>query len=310
MNPMYGISRIDSKSTHCWWVRLDYCRKVVQMSKSFPDLRYGGKDQALQAATAWRDRYSLKNEVWQLAYTSSTRKYLVSNYGRVKSVSPLGVEKKLRPYLTAEKHGRKKSLFVSLGQGKPAKVSLLVARLFLSNSLGSNRVYFLDGDNTNCRADNLCYGLTVTKEEQVSRFSLCKSIRKENETLVDGIVSYVITGDTEALGEAWGQAMQVLPAIICRHLWKTAGYRMPSEICEDIVMETLMKAQRAIDKGQLRTPQNIEGWLSQIARNAAINYGKKNFTRKLLPFDINGDIERFHDERGKVNGWGVSSYAD
>ncbi len=52
-----GISRIDSKHTHGWYVRV-YGNGGVFASKLFSDRIYGGKDAALDNAKAYRDRYS------------------------------------------------------------------------------------------------------------------------------------------------------------------------------------------------------------------------------------------------------------
>lgn len=52
---MRYISRIDSNYTHCWWVRIGFNIKE-KAHKSFPDSRYGGKDEAYQAAVKWRNK--------------------------------------------------------------------------------------------------------------------------------------------------------------------------------------------------------------------------------------------------------------
>ena len=50
---MKYISRIDSGSTHCYWVRIGYGIKE-KVQKSFPDLRYGGTVKAYRQAVKWR----------------------------------------------------------------------------------------------------------------------------------------------------------------------------------------------------------------------------------------------------------------
>lgn len=52
-----GISRIDSKHTHGWYVRV-YGNGGVFTSKLFSDRIHGGKDVALENAIAYRDRYT------------------------------------------------------------------------------------------------------------------------------------------------------------------------------------------------------------------------------------------------------------
>jgi len=53
----FGISRIDSKATHGWFVRLGWYStpqgKRPRFVAFFPDLRLGGKRKALLAAQAW-----------------------------------------------------------------------------------------------------------------------------------------------------------------------------------------------------------------------------------------------------------------
>lgn len=56
------ITRIDHKNTRCWWLRIpDYSEGATKgkfiIQKSFPDLRYGSKKQALKQAIASRDEW-------------------------------------------------------------------------------------------------------------------------------------------------------------------------------------------------------------------------------------------------------------
>ncbi|MEZ4702717.1 MAG: hypothetical protein R2834_20455 [Rhodothermales bacterium] len=52
-NPRHNISRIDTRATHGWQVRIT--RKSNPCSKFFADRQNGGQDEALKAAMAWRD---------------------------------------------------------------------------------------------------------------------------------------------------------------------------------------------------------------------------------------------------------------
>lgn len=52
-HPMYGISRIDNDSTHCWYVRIKTTEGLLPAS--FSDRKYGDKRKALAAAKQWRD---------------------------------------------------------------------------------------------------------------------------------------------------------------------------------------------------------------------------------------------------------------
>ncbi|HED11730.1 MAG TPA: AP2 domain-containing protein [Caldithrix abyssi] len=65
-----GISRIDSKHTHGWYVRI-YGDKRVLTSKLFSDRLYGGKEEALANAIKFRDHNQM---VADIKYPSSSRK--------------------------------------------------------------------------------------------------------------------------------------------------------------------------------------------------------------------------------------------
>ena len=57
VSPRFGISRIDSRATHGWFVRLGWHTtrqgKRPRFVSFFPDLRHGGKRKALAAAQTW-----------------------------------------------------------------------------------------------------------------------------------------------------------------------------------------------------------------------------------------------------------------
>ncbi len=57
VSPRFGISRIDHRATHGWFVRLGWHTtrqgKRPRFVSFFPDLRHGGKRRALAAAQIW-----------------------------------------------------------------------------------------------------------------------------------------------------------------------------------------------------------------------------------------------------------------
>jgi len=57
-----GISRIDSKNTHGWYVRI-YANGGVFTSKLFSDRQYGSKEKALKNAVAFRDHNQMVAEL-------------------------------------------------------------------------------------------------------------------------------------------------------------------------------------------------------------------------------------------------------
>jgi len=59
---MKGISRIDSKNTHGWYVRI-YADGGVFTSKLFSDRQYGSKEVALKNATTFRDHNQMVADI-------------------------------------------------------------------------------------------------------------------------------------------------------------------------------------------------------------------------------------------------------
>ena len=69
----HGISRIDSKHTHGWYVRV-YANGGVFVSKLFSDRLYGGKQKALENAIKYRDHNEMVAELERAKYQSVKRK--------------------------------------------------------------------------------------------------------------------------------------------------------------------------------------------------------------------------------------------
>ncbi len=68
-----GISRIDSKHTHGWYVRV-YANGGVFVSKLFSDRLYGGKQQALNNAIKFRDHNKMVAELHKREGRNPNRK--------------------------------------------------------------------------------------------------------------------------------------------------------------------------------------------------------------------------------------------
>jgi len=52
---LYGITKVDHKKTHSWWVRLKYIGRKPQIQKSFPDLKHGGHSKSFALAVRYRN---------------------------------------------------------------------------------------------------------------------------------------------------------------------------------------------------------------------------------------------------------------
>ena len=77
-----GVIRIDSDSTHGWQVRV--YRHGKTFSKLFSDRKSGGRDQAFEAAVAYRDQ--LLAEVAALPAEAPRRRLILSNKGNTSGV--------------------------------------------------------------------------------------------------------------------------------------------------------------------------------------------------------------------------------
>lgn len=55
---LHHLTRLDYRRMHGWWARIQRGgkRKVVLTSRFFSDFRWGGEEEALEEAKAWRDR--------------------------------------------------------------------------------------------------------------------------------------------------------------------------------------------------------------------------------------------------------------
>jgi len=77
-----GVIRIDSESTHGWQVRV--YRHGKTYSKLFSDKKCGGRDEAFEAARAYREE--LRDEVAQLPEAAPRRRLIKRNKGNTTGV--------------------------------------------------------------------------------------------------------------------------------------------------------------------------------------------------------------------------------
>ena len=70
---LHNISRIDSKNTHGWYVRI-YLNGGVFSSKLFSDRVYGGKQKALKSALVYRDHNQMVADLQRDPNRRSRRK--------------------------------------------------------------------------------------------------------------------------------------------------------------------------------------------------------------------------------------------
>jgi hypothetical protein len=98
---MKGISRIDSKDTHGWYVRV-YADRGVFESKLFSDRLYGSKEKALENAIKFRDHNQMVADIYKRDIPKPIRKMYFSKPGLNNSSGVVGVNK-----VTTAVNGRK-----------------------------------------------------------------------------------------------------------------------------------------------------------------------------------------------------------
>jgi len=120
---MKGISRIDSKATHGWFVRI-YMRNRKVASKLFSDRKCGGREDALKKAIAFRDSYPvpehlrpIRSQIRYLTDPPRNNKTGVVGVCRTFKRSSSGKGKKLPCFSVSwnprPKHPKSKSFYIS-----------------------------------------------------------------------------------------------------------------------------------------------------------------------------------------------------
>ncbi len=87
---MRGISRIDSKNTHGWYVRV-YANGGVFCSKLYSDRLYGGKEKALESAIKYRDHNQEVADKYKREGRNPNRKPLYKRAPKNNTTGQVGV---------------------------------------------------------------------------------------------------------------------------------------------------------------------------------------------------------------------------
>lgn len=124
---LFGITRIDHKKTHNWWVRLKYIGGKPQIQKSFPDLKLGGISQSFTAAVSYRDEQMFLHNLpllsRKLSWKNRTRKErrtLQKKHGRKVVTVGMGREGAKKAYDL----GMSRSTCLKINTGKQNQVEV------------------------------------------------------------------------------------------------------------------------------------------------------------------------------------------
>lgn len=236
----------------------------------------------------------LPGEQWKLCYESALCSYFVSNMGRVKSIN--GREKLIKPQISK----RRKNCGVEIHLAKCAKGGLKVAseviHAFVPNPYGEKKWIYLDGDRTNCRADNLqWYGAYWFNK---SRESLGIEARNGSQDAAD-IVAFM-DGDGEAINrilEARRPKMVNLIKYLGSYYSVVYNKRIDAEA---ITQEALIRAIYAIKRGLLKNTSSLSGWFSRLAKNEMKNQCSRKRVSETSMFGQYGDSGDEYDVTDRV----------
>ena len=242
----------------------------------------------------------MSEETWKYMFDSKRCEYYISDLGRVKSVFKVSrVETLLNPVWKTRKDSRDgkqyKNYVVRFGDST-VQLDALVAKYFVDNSCGSRFVTNLDGNPENCRADNLKWGVGVTRDEQKAIFSnVAESAWDQHPEFEKNLIDYILTDDPVFLSKAWIAATPGLKAVIKGQIVKYRGFVPCMSQVHDALQETFCMLIDQIKKGNVRNPEKLWGYVVRIARSTTVNVGKANQHFSIERDNFNSESYSLYD---------------
>ncbi len=198
--------------------------------------------------------HDLPGEEWKEIDKPDCKGVLVSNMGRLKSVRRRDEVllttkmRKINPRETLE----------SLHGPFNIHVHMEVLRAFHSNKHGDFQAVFLDGDRSNCRADNLTwYG---------QKYLVVKAIEmaeNSNHPLADCFLKFW-HGETNILNDWFEEQRKRLRGFLFNRLDR---FMVPFYVdVDDVLQETIVKAFLSLRRGMVKSLDTINSWMYEIAK--------------------------------------------
>ncbi len=195
----------------------------------------------------------LQGEEWREINRPDCAGILVSNMGRLKSIRKRD-EVLLKTHMTKSKSEQ----LYSLKAAGNINVHMEVLRAFHPNKEGDFQAVFIDGDRSNCRADNLqWYGKEYLVVKAVAM------AEASNHSLADCFLRFW-HGETNVLNDWFEQQKGRLKAFLFKRL---DSFYVPFYVdIEDCVQETIVAAFLALRRGMIKSLDNINSWIIEIAK--------------------------------------------
>lgn len=193
----------------------------------------------------------LPDEVWRPIQRPDCQGILVSNMGRIKSI-----RKRDEVLLNTRmvKGNPKETLMAAFN----IHVHMEVLRAFYPNTEGDFQAVFLDGNRSNCRADNLrWYG----KEYLVAK--AIEMAENSDHPLASSFLKFW-HGENNILNDWFEHQKDRLKGFLYRRLDK---FCVPYYVdVDDCVQETIVAAFLALRRGMIQSLDNINSWMFEIAK--------------------------------------------
>lgn len=204
--------------------------------------------------------YNLPGEIWR--NIDGEKHYKISNYARVIS-SARSPERLLTPYFN------KNTVLIRLGEKQPSKrLHIELAKAFIFNAQNDTRVTFIDNDKTNIQLGNLQWNSLYKRETAINM--LIESLSGENHLIANTVLNFM-DGNPKLLNDYFIAQYKYFKNIAFWQINKNTGYFEAIRLVDDAVQSGFLNVISALKKGMFYKPENFDGWIATVIRNAAKN---------------------------------------
>ncbi len=200
----------------------------------------------------------LPGEQWKEIARPDCVGLMISSFGRVKSCRKRDERLLASKMTTINPQERQASMTVANGSGNNILVHMEILRAFHENEEGDFQAVFLDGDRSNCRADNLTwYGRGYLLDKAI------KMAEESNHPLADCFLRFW-HGEVNVLNDWFKEQEKRLRSFLFA---RAIRFSVPYYIdVDDCVQETIVKAFLALRRGMIKNLESINSWMLQIAK--------------------------------------------
>jgi len=222
----------------------------------------------------------LPGEEWKAIGREDCLGLLISNMGRVKSIRKRDERLMTPVFETANKNAKQPSMTVKNKGGNRIVVHMEVLRAFHPNPDGDFNEVFIDGDRSNCRADNLAwYGRSYMLEKAIAM------AENSDHPMADCFLKFW-HGDINAIGDWLEEQKKILSTFLRSRLDR---FHVPYYVdVEDAVQESMVRIFLYLRRGMLKSFHGLRSWVFQIAKTV-LSTGVKDCLPAISMFSEDGE---------------------